>query len=278
MSEEEQIILPSGFKRVEFLQSSGTQWIQTDYCPSNETKIVSDFYFIKAGKNGRFCGNGATYGGGTDIFTLFLSAYGTGAIIFDFGNVRKDKNNYNLSVGRHTISTDKNGIVIDGTVALTTNNTNEFQSTHPMSIFAGGGETSQDGDYWRIYNFIIYENDKVVRYFIPCLNENDEPCMYDVINKKAYTNAGTGEFYYPRDYPSSNYNLPAGFKKCVYLQSDGTQWIDTGVVPNNETGLFCKTIKFDNSNSSMFGVRENSSTAIMTPYVGGKTLSYRWKA
>ena len=43
MIEEEQIILPSGFKRVEYLQNSGTQWIQTDYCPSNETKIESDF-------------------------------------------------------------------------------------------------------------------------------------------------------------------------------------------------------------------------------------------
>ena len=275
MSEEEQIILPSGFKRVEYLQSSGTQWIQTDYCPSNETKIVSDFYFIKAGKNGRFCGNGATYGGGTNIFTLFLSAYGTGAIIFDFGTVRKDKNRHNLSVGRHTISADKNGIVIDGTVALTTNNTEEFQSTHPMSIFAGGGETSQDGDYWRIYNFIIYENDEVVRHFIPCLNENDEPCMYDVINKNAYTNAGTGEFYYPRNYHSTNYNLPADFKKCVYLQSDGTQWINTQVVPNTETGFYFRALQLSYGNFIPFGAAE-SSNSLYPPRYNNKELHYRW--
>lgn len=285
MSEEEQIILPDGFERVEYLESIGKQWIQTDYCPCNETKIVSTCYFIKAGTNGRFCGNGSVYGGNTDTFTIFLSAYGTNAIIFDFGNVRTDKNNFNLSVGKHVISADKNGLVIDGSVAIATNHTVEFQSTNPISLFAAGGESTQDGDYWRIYDFIIYERGEIICHFIPCLNDDNEPCMYDVINKKSYTNAGTGKFLTTKDlewnYPDINnsYNLPAGFKKCVYLQSDGTQWIDTRVLPNNETGLFCKTIKLDNSNTSMFGVRENDSSAIMTPFVSGKTtLYYKWKA
>lgn len=284
MSEEEKIILPDGFKRVEYLDSTGTQWIQTDYCPCSETKIVSNCYFIKAGANGRFFGNGSTYSGGTDTFTAFMSAYTTGAIILDFGNIRKEKNNYNLSVGKHTIIVDKNGIMVDGKMALATNHTITFQSTHSLSFFAAGGEASQDGDHWRIYDFIIYERGEVICHFIPCLNDDNEPCMYDLVSQKPFYNQGSGTFLtnksYEWDYPfiNNDYNLPSGFKKCVYLQSDGTQWIDTGVVPNNETGLFCKTIKFDNSNSSMFGVRENASTAIMTPYVGGKTISYRWKA
>ena len=253
MSEVKQIILPDGFKRVEYLQSLGNQWIQTDYCPCNETKIVSNCYFIKAGKNGRFCGNGSATSGGIDKFTIFLSAYGTGAIIFDFGSVRTDKNAFNLSVGKHVISADKNGLVIDGSVAIATNHTAEFQSTSPITFFAAGGETTQDGDYWRIYDFIIYERDEVICHFIPCLNDNNEPCMFDIINKKSYTNAGIGQFYYPRDYPSSNYNLPAGFKKCVYLQSDGTQWINTSVIPNNETGLYFKALQLSYGNSVPFG-------------------------
>ena len=275
MSEVEQIILPDGFKRVEYLQSLGNQWIQTDYCPCNETKIVSNCYFIKVGKNGRFCGNGSATSGGTDKFTIFLSAYGTKAIIFDFGNVRTDKNNFNLSVGKHVISADKNGLVIDGSVAIATNHTAEFQSTSPITFFAVGGEATQDGDHWRIYDFIIYERDEVICHFIPCLNDDNEPCMFDVINNKSYTNAGSGQFYYPRNYPSSNYNLPAGFKKCVYLQSDGTQWIDTGVIPNNETGFYFNALQLTYGNFVPFGLGEGSN-GIILPRFSNKELQYRW--
>ena len=275
MSEEEKVILPDGFKRVEYLQSSGTEWIQTDYCPCSETKIVSNCYFIKAGSNGRFFGNGSTYSGGTDTFTAFMSAYAIGAIILDFGNIRKEKNNYNLSVGKHTIIVDKNGIMVDGKMALATNHTITFQSTHSLSFFTAGGEASQNGDHWRIYDFIIYERGEVICHFIPCLNDDNEPCMYDVINKKSYTNAGTGQFYYPRDYPSSNYNLPSGYKKCVYLQSDGTQWIDTGVIPDNETGLYFKALQLSHGNFVPFGVTEGNN-GIHPPRFNNKDLYYKW--
>ena len=32
--------------------------------------------------------------------------------------------------------------------------------------------------------------------------------------------------------------LPERFIKCEYLQSTGTQWINTEYVPNNETGMY----------------------------------------
>lgn len=76
-------------------------------------------------------------------------------------------------------------------------------------------------------------------------------------------------------YPSSNYNLPAGFKKCVYLQSDGTQWIDTGVIPDNETGLYFKALQLAYGNFIPFGVEESGNT-IYPPRFSSKDLYYRW--
>ena len=31
--------------------------------------------------------------------------------------------------------------------------------------------------------------------------------------------------------------LPSGFTKLAYIQSSGTQYVDTGVVPNNKGGV-----------------------------------------
>ena len=47
----------------------------------------------------------------------------------------------------------------------------------------------------RIYGCKIYNSDKLIRDFIPCYRKADNVSgMYDVVNKKFYTNAGTGNF------------------------------------------------------------------------------------
>lgn len=127
----------------------------------------------------------------------------------------------------------------------------------------------------KIYRFKISENEKIIRDFIPCLDNDGVPCMYDLVNDEVYYNQGDGHFNYPRNYPSSNYNLPAGYKKCVYLQSDGTQWIDTGVIPDNETGLYFSALQLSYGDLIPFGVNEGSNW-IYPPRFKHKDLHYKW--
>lgn len=48
----------------------------------------------------------------------------------------------------------------------------------------------------KIYYFTIYENSSIVANFIPALDQNDRPCMFDTISRKTFYNQGTGEFLY----------------------------------------------------------------------------------
>lgn len=48
----------------------------------------------------------------------------------------------------------------------------------------------------RIYSFKIWENGNLVRDFIPVLDMNDIPCMYDKVTDELFYNQGTGEFLY----------------------------------------------------------------------------------
>ncbi len=46
----------------------------------------------------------------------------------------------------------------------------------------------------KLYYFQIYDNDVLLRDFIPVLDGNGTPCMYDKVERKFYYNAGTGQF------------------------------------------------------------------------------------
>ena len=49
---------------------------------------------------------------------------------------------------------------------------------------------------FRMYYFKISGNDNLVRDFIPVLDWNDRPCMYDKVSGGLFYNKGTGEFLY----------------------------------------------------------------------------------
>ena len=46
----------------------------------------------------------------------------------------------------------------------------------------------------KLYSCDIYDNDVLVRDFVPCKNPSGVIGLYDVVNGVFYQNAGTGEF------------------------------------------------------------------------------------
>ena len=85
---------------------------------------------------------------------------------------------------------------------------------------------------------------KILRDFQPVLDSNNIPCLLDKINNKFYYNQGTGSFTYggiqtPKD----------GYTEVEYIESNGTQYIDTGVVPNSNTDIdmTCRACDYNES-------------------------------
>ena len=73
---------------------------------------------------------------------------------------------------------------------------------------------------------------KTLRVFQPVLDSNNVPCLLDKINNKFYYNKGTGDFIYGR-----NQTVKDEYTEIEYIESNGTQYIDTGVVPNENTDI-----------------------------------------
>lgn len=76
----------------------------------------------------------------------------------------------------------------------------EVQNKYSFVIFAAGPELNAGG--WPppdgyLYKMRVYDGDTLIRNFIPALNSNNEPGLYDTVNDQFYIKSGgTGDFGY----------------------------------------------------------------------------------
>lgn len=105
---------------------------------------------------------------------------------------------------------------------------------------------------YKIYNVQISQENTITRNFIPCYRKSDnKPGLYDTINDVFYTNANASA---SQDFTiGSNIDpfikqkvavkllcseVPKEYQQVEYLESAGTQYIDTGVsAPNGFRGI-----------------------------------------
>lgn len=48
-----------------------------------------------------------------------------------------------------------------------------------------------------IYEAVISQGESIAMKFVPCLDPEGAPCMYDIISQEPFYNNGTGDFLYP---------------------------------------------------------------------------------
>lgn len=160
--------IPSGYKQVEYLESTGTQYISLPGLLNND--IITAKALTKSTSNYR-----SIIGCNRDhLYELY----------FDNGVIKTFKNIKVISVsGSGTnrpieVQAQKQGDCFNGNLLFDYNTSNQYNLIG------------------NIYEFQIKRAEKIVLNLIPCLDNNNRPCMYDTVSKKTYYNKGTGEFLY----------------------------------------------------------------------------------
>ena len=64
-------------------------------------------------------------------------------------------------------------------------------------------------------------------------------------------------------------DIPAGYSRVDYIQFDGTQTVDTGIICNQNTKIQLAFTRERSSQHYMFGVASSNNTASVTAYMGG---------
>ena len=187
--------LPSAYRRVEYLESNGTQYINTTIAPKmNYTRWEFSVRFTD------ISGTQLIGAGYVNRFVLRLTENKLGASVGD-NYLSFDINADTVTTYNVVLQTGESAFAEVNGVKLTDWRITGF-SALSIALFARHQSNSGTGhDYYckcRIFNSKIYESGELVQNLIPCVRKADsKPGMYDTVSKTFYTNAGTGEFIIP---------------------------------------------------------------------------------
>lgn len=182
--------LPSGYTQLEYIQSSGTQRINTNYNPTQNTRVLAKAYFnaISSSTTRYF------FGAATSSKNAAYECGSSNSKIGIVHNAAESKFTF-PSTNPFTIDYNKNVIYFNGS-QVGTFDASTFTSSHTLYIF----DTNRNNAAYRpipaitLYSFKIYTNDVLQRDYVPCRNQSNEIGLYDVVNNIFYGNAGTGSF------------------------------------------------------------------------------------
>ena len=200
------VSLPSGYKQLEYIQSSGTQYINSNFKPNQNTRAIAS---VIADSSDCIFGTANGYGDGMYSFI----GLGNNGFRSDFGNTLDSVTiSESILKSKFEIDKDKNATAINGFTMLTSA-ANTFQCVYPLFIgaFNNAGAVLAISSI-KIFWIKIYDNGTLIRDFIPCQTAAGEIGLWDNVNSVFYGNAGTGSFIAG---PEVKPSIPSNFTAVV---------------------------------------------------------------
>lgn len=246
------------YTRVEYIESDGNQYIDTGV-PVNATPVEYDFKYALAN---------------TTQHDKYVTGFKAGNLVASFGiyngkiytSYGKDTAAYHATIPAdtepHEIKVNATGTYVDGVYMKPTDYTMSVSSgTGNHYIFQRYyGTTWLQRGAFRVYYFKLYHTDgTLIRDFVPCKSSDGEYGLWDNVTKQFFGNQGTGTFVSGDVVIQEKPTLPLGCTLIEYIESSGTQYLDTGFKPNNNTGVVIDfeptSASTQNTAYSFFGTR-----------------------
>ena len=270
--------LPEGYTQVEYIESHGTEYIDTGFKPDGNTRVICEFMPLDSTKAYGIFGSRTAYL--KSAYNLFVGD--TGTHFQDDYNNTSTTNVEAVANTLYVIDKNKNVSTINGTQNSVAYSSFEVEySMYLFGVNTSGTVNSAQLGALRMYSCSIYDNGILVRYYIPCTSSTGAVGLYDTVSGAFFGNAN----------PSSvePVDLPDGYTQVEYIQSSSTrgQYIDTGYKPNNNTRVTCKISNFPNTryDQAVFGSRTdygtNDNFMFLVPAAGRyrtdySTVTYQW--
>ena len=177
--------LPTGYRLCNYIESTGTQTINTGLTPvyGDEINVIA---YRTSNANSMFYAYGTltvTSGGDKNLYCRYFTStnYAAYKIYETF---------FPVNAKYHHIMISQDGFYVNGNFVKAL--PGERAEAGTMIIFRG---TNALGKI-RIKRFYITRDGAYTLNLIPALDRNGTPCMYDTVSKQTFYNARTGKFLY----------------------------------------------------------------------------------
>ena len=192
--------LPDGYTQLEYLQSDGTQWINTEYILQSSDTVEIKAEYVRRGSlkysAAYLCGSDITYQKGYSI-AEDSERRGVREVFGDvttYSDVRPGVGIKFIVVSSMSLLR----VVIGETITEKSKGTQTYTPLDwPLYLFTTNRNgTAFDGAFiGKIYYAKITNGQgEMTLNCIPCLDTDGVPCMFDLVSRKSFYNIGTGSF------------------------------------------------------------------------------------
>jgi len=213
-------------KLLEYIETSGSQYIMTNYYPNTDTVVNVKFRATNANNYPTLFGvRNSTE---KKACTVFTSHRYYQELRYEWDDLGQDflAGSFTNFYGTDTELEFKNGSLVAtngvDTISQTFNQAS-YTSTFKLALFNLNHNGSIIGNvcYWtgRLYSFSIKENGVTVLNLCPAKDDNDVVCLYDSVSDSFLYNGGSGSF-------TPGPELPEGTK--YLLESGGNYYTVSG--------------------------------------------------
>ena len=244
--------------KVEYLESNGFQYIDTGLTTRENMKIDVKYYInnYNTERNyvfGVYGMDGVNYGYRMQWSHANNSFAGYGNL--GVGNIKTDNskniNNLLFSEGKFYLN---DTLIYDASGASLVYSEDNDKNIYLFAV-NGNGVISNFSSI-RMYYMKMYEGNTLLRDYVPVIDKNKRPCLFDKVEKKCYYNQGIGEFnkYDHDDILVDKSNERYG--KVNYIESTGTQSINTGLTTRENMKIDVKYYinNYEVTRNYVFGV------------------------
>ena len=229
-------VMPGDVKLVEYIQSNGSQWIDTGFAPSNKNiRIEVTYQFVDLPPEGsrKYIFGSSTTVGGTNV--RFQYAVGSpGNCFIGFGNTHKGDVTFDSydTERVHTIVCSNGVFSLDGATSDDWDLSSATLNQNGRSVYLFGHNVDNPAQYRssiKMYSCRIWNYDELVLDFLPAVTNNIAG-LYDKVNGKFLV--GSGGFTAGADVPM--------YKSLAYIESDQSAYINTRFTPTSKTEIEMK--------------------------------------
>ena len=183
-------ILPEGYTQLNYIQSTGTQYIDTGVVPS--TALITEITFA-CESNG--IAENAIFGSAWSVSGYFFMVYSeingfrwhscggyADAVVSDV-------------TAKHNAICQKGKLTLDGVeYTLSASGSDSTNAVRLFGVTSNEGYTRAANGIYKLYRCKMHNGNTVYRDFIPCKNPSGTVGLYDLISGEFYSNAGSGAF------------------------------------------------------------------------------------